>query len=99
VYGEPANRGRTVSDQKGRRAMTHERSTEELEEELRVVEEDIASLRPTLEDLRRQIGQRDEGPTDLEERSLQIQQMEEQEAILGRMEERRADLRGRLGRE
>ncbi|MFL6052731.1 MAG: hypothetical protein ACJ72W_07435 [Actinoallomurus sp.] len=79
--------------------MADERSREDLEEELRIVEEDIASLRPVLGDLRRQVGQREDAPTDVEERSLQIQQLEEQEAILGRIEERRAELRRRLGLE
>lgn len=79
--------------------MADERSREELEEELRVVEDDIASVRPAVEDLRRTIGQQEDGPTDLEERSVQLQNVEEQEAILGRMEDRRADLLRRLGKE
>ncbi|MEV5749407.1 hypothetical protein AB0L00_16445 [Actinoallomurus sp. NPDC052308] len=79
--------------------MAEERSREELEEELRVVEDDIASLRPTLKELRRQIGQQEYGPTDPAEQSVQLQNVEEQEAILGRMEDRRVDLLRRLGKE
>lgn len=79
--------------------MAEARSREELEEELQVVEDDIASLRPTLEDLRRTIGQQEDGPTDPEERSVQLQNAEEQEAILRRMEDRRVELLRRLGKE
>src|SRR4051794_21653306 len=96
--GPPTHR-RTVSDREGRRAMADEKSKEELEEELRVVEEDLAALRPVLEDLRRRIGQREDDPTDLEERAQQIENMEEQEALVRRLEDRRADLLRRLGRE
>jgi prefoldin subunit 5 len=79
--------------------MAEERSKEQLEEELREVEEDLAALRPVLEQLRRRIGQREDDPTDIEERAQLIENMEEQEALVGRLEDRREDLLRRLGRQ
>ena len=79
--------------------MADDRSREDLEEELRVVEEDIASIRPNLEEMRRRIGDRDEGATDAAENAAMIENADEQEALLGRLEERRAVLLRRLGRE
>jgi hypothetical protein len=78
--------------------MADDQSREDLEEELRVVEEDIASIRPGLAEMRRRIGDRDEGPTDAAENAAMIENADEQEAVLGRLEERRAVLLRRLGR-
>jgi hypothetical protein len=79
--------------------MADDHSREDLEEELRVVEEDIASIRPELKEMRRRIGDRDEGPTDPAENAAMIENADEQEALLGRLEERRLVLLRRLGRE
>jgi hypothetical protein len=79
--------------------MAGGQSKEELEEELRLVEEDIAAVRPVLEELRRRIGEREDDPTDIEERSALIENREEQEALLARLEERRDELLRRLGRQ
>ncbi|GAA4633453.1 hypothetical protein GCM10023196_071020 [Actinoallomurus vinaceus] len=79
--------------------MADDRSREDLEEELRLVEEDIASIRPQLEEMRRRIGERDDDPTDPAERAAMIENADEQEALLDRLEERRAVLLRRLGRE
>jgi hypothetical protein len=68
-------------------------------EDLQVVEEDIASIRPGLEEMRRRIGDRDEGATDPAENAAMIENADEQEALLGRLEERRLVLLRRLGRE
>jgi hypothetical protein len=79
--------------------MAGGQSKEELEEKLRLVEEDIAAVRPVLEELRRRIGEREDDPTDIEERSALIENREEQEALLARLEERRDELLRRLGRQ
>ncbi|MCO6007876.1 hypothetical protein NE236_23130 [Actinoallomurus purpureus] len=63
-----------------------------------MVEEDIASVRPALEDLRARIGDRSDDPTDVEERAAMITTAEEQEALVERLEERRFELLRRLGR-
>jgi hypothetical protein len=49
--------------------------------------------------MRRRIGERDDDPTDPVERAAMIENADEQEALLGRLEERRAALLRRLGRE
>ncbi|MEV0399385.1 hypothetical protein [Actinoallomurus sp. NPDC050550] len=79
--------------------MADDQSREDLEEELRVVEDDIASIRPELEEMRRRIGDREEGVTDPAENAAMIENADEQEALLGRLEERHAVLLRRLGRE
>ncbi|WP_433188604.1 hypothetical protein [Actinoallomurus sp. CA-150999] len=79
--------------------MADDQSREDLEEELRVVEDDIASVRPELKEMRRRIGDRDEGATDPAESAAMIENADEQEALLGQLEERRAVLLRRLGRE
>jgi hypothetical protein len=73
-------------------------STAELTEELRLVEEDLTSLRKTAADLRRRIGDRDDEPTDAAERSALIEAAEEQEALVDEMEARREELLRRLHR-
>ena len=65
-------------------------------EELRLVQDD-ARLRETAADLRRRIGERDEEPTDPEERSALIEAAEEQEALIDQLEARREELLRRLG--
>jgi hypothetical protein len=68
-----------------------------LQEELQLVEEDLARLRQTAADLRRRIGERWDDPTDPEERSALITSAEEQEALIEDLEARRAVLLQRLG--
>jgi hypothetical protein len=68
-----------------------------LTEELRLVEEDLARLRETVAGLRRRIGDRDEEPTDDAERSMLIEAVEEQEALIDQLEARREQLLRRLG--
>jgi hypothetical protein len=66
-------------------------------EELRLVQDDIARLGETAADLRGRIGERDEEPTDPEERAALIDAAEEQEALIDQLEARREELLRRLG--
>ncbi|MEU4407329.1 hypothetical protein AB0F88_22630 [Streptosporangium sp. NPDC023963] len=68
-----------------------------LQEELRQVEEDLERLRAEVADMRRQVGE--VGPTDPTERSMMINQADEQEILVGELEARREDLLKRLGGE
>jgi hypothetical protein len=66
-------------------------------EELRLVQDDIVRLRETAADLWRRIGERDEEPTDPEERAALIEAAQEQEALIDQLEAGREDLLRRLG--
>ena len=92
--GRPAPRGT-----RGRKQplMTTADPSAAIAEELRLVQDDIARLRETAADLRRRIGERDEEPTDPEERSALIEAAEEQEALIDQLEARRVELFRRLG--
>jgi phage shock protein A len=74
-------------------------SRDALEDRLREVETDLADLRRGVDDLHEQIGQQADAPTDVEERAQLLTALNEQEALLARMEERRTDLLRRLGKE
>ena len=74
--------------------MTTANPSAAIAEELRLVQDDIARLRETAADLRRRIGERDEEPTDPEERSALIEAAEEQEALIDQLEARREELLG-----
>lgn len=74
------------------------KSKEELEEELRLVEEDLADVWARVRELRRRIGEREDAPTDVEERSAQIALADEQEALASQLESRRDELLRILGR-
>jgi bacterioferritin (cytochrome b1) len=78
--------------------MSTSESAAALQDELRVVEEDLARLRETAADLRRRIGERADEPTDPVERSALIEQAEEQEALIDVLEARREELLRELGR-
>ena len=67
------------------------------DEELRVIDEDLARLRATVADLRRRIGERWDDPADPVDRSQLIEAAEEQEALIAELEERRARLSGQQG--
>jgi hypothetical protein len=69
----------------------------EVSEQLRVVDEEIAGLRATAEQLRAQVGDRADGATDPAERAAVITAAEEQEALIGVLTERREVLARRLG--
>ena len=66
--------------------MTTANPSAAIAEEVRLVQDDIARLRETAADLRRRIGERDEKPTDPEERSALIEAAEEQEALIDQLE-------------
>ena len=68
----------------------------ELREELRVLEDDLARLRRTAAELRRQVGE--DEPGDFADKSAMITAAEEQEALAEQLEARRLDLLQRLGR-
>ncbi|GAA2876851.1 hypothetical protein GCM10010517_38130 [Streptosporangium fragile] len=65
-----------------------------VKDELREVEEDIERLRSEVAELRRQVG--DLGPSDAAERSMLINQADEEQALLLGLEARREDLIKRL---
>ena len=67
-----------------------------LQEELRVVEEEIEQARRAAAEFRRRIGDRAEGATDLEDRSAAITQAEEQEELLGILTTRRDVIQERI---
>jgi hypothetical protein len=67
-----------------------------LRAEVRLVEEELAQLRRTTQEVRRRIGERAEGPTDPEEIGMQLTAVQEQEAVIAALEARRDALRARL---
>jgi SMC interacting uncharacterized protein involved in chromosome segregation len=66
-------------------------------EELRLVEEEIAGIRESVAQLRRQIGDRSDGSVEPEETASTISSAEELEAILDTLQTRRENLARRLG--
>ena len=70
---------------------------EAIREELQMVEEDLARLREAVADLRTRLGEGWNEPTDIEERTVMIEAVEEQEALISELETRREELRQRLG--
>jgi hypothetical protein len=72
-------------------------SPEAVREQLRLVEEELAGLRKTAEELRAQVGERADGPIDPAERSAVITAAEEQEALVAILATRREELLRRLG--
>ena len=72
-------------------------SNAELREELRLVDEDLEQLRKSTRELHERIGDRDDEPTDPEERSAMIFMAEEQDSLIADLETRREQLRKRLG--
>ena len=72
-------------------------SPEEIREELRVVEEDLARMREAVADLRTRLREGWNEPTDAEERTLMLEAIEEQEALISELETRRGQLQQRLG--
>ena len=68
----------------------------DVREELRLVDEELAGLRETAEELRSQVGERTSGPMDLAESAAVITAAEEQEALIDVLEQRRAGLLRKL---
>jgi hypothetical protein len=64
-------------------------------EELRLLEEEIAGLRRSAAELRRQIGEHADAPWDPEDLAALITQAEEQEFFLAELEARREALLGK----
>jgi hypothetical protein len=79
--------------------MMNEDPEAALRAELRDVEADIADLRHTAAELRRQVSERWFEPTDASERSALITAAEEQEALAESLETRRVELLKLLGQE
>ncbi len=71
-------------------------SDRDLREELRLVEEEIAGLRESAADLRKQVGDRSDGSLEPEETAATISSAEELEAIIDTLESRRDDLSRRI---
>jgi hypothetical protein len=68
-----------------------------LREELRLVEEELAELRPQVAEARRRIGDRSDSPTDSAELAAELTAVEEQEAVVRLLERRAEGFRERLG--
>lgn len=81
-----------MSDQ----AQERDRARAATRDELRDVEEELASLRAQAWSLRGPLGGRDSGPMDLAENAAQITAAEEQEALIEVLEARRETLQRRL---
>ena len=77
--------------------MTTDQHEFSLRDELRLVEQELADLRRTAAEIRRQIGERSQSPTDVEEIAALITSAEEQEAFAKLLEARRDELKERLG--
>ena len=75
--------------------MTDDITNDDPRTELARVEGQIEDLRQAVRDLRASLN--DAGPTDSEDRSLVLSQVDEQEAILAELEQRRRHLREQLG--
>jgi len=73
------------------------RSTDDPREELSLVEQEPAGIRRTAAELRGRIGEHADEPTDPEEIAALITLAEEQESLIGVLEERRERLLRRLG--
>ena len=69
---------------------------DDVREQLRLIDEELAGLRKTAESLRAQVGERTAGPMDLAESAAAITAAEEQEALIDVLEQRRAGLLRRL---
>jgi hypothetical protein len=69
---------------------------DDIDEQLRVADEEIAELRKTAQSLRSQVGERTSGPMDLAESAAVITAAEEQEALIDVLEQRRDGLLRRL---
>jgi hypothetical protein len=67
--------------------------------ELRSVEEQLAELRRTAAQIRREIGEREDGAVDPEDLAATLTSVQEQEALVGALETRRESLLRRLGEE
>jgi hypothetical protein len=78
--------------------MNTAHSNSELREELKLVDEDLEQLRKSAHEVRERIGERDDEPTDPEERSAMIVMAEEQEALIENLESRREQLLQWLGK-
>jgi len=76
--------------------MNAAHSKSELREELRLVDEDLEQLRKSTREIHERIGERDDEPTDPEERSSMIIMAEEQDALIENLESRREQLLQRL---
>jgi hypothetical protein len=75
--------------------VSADKSAAELREELRLVEDDIESLRRSAAQLRQQVGE--DEPADFADRASAISAAEEQESLAEQLEARRGDLLHRLG--
>ncbi|BCJ74245.1 hypothetical protein CS0771_37890 [Catellatospora sp. IY07-71] len=69
-----------------------------MEWELQQVDSMIAELRSQAQQIRDEVGNREDGPGDPGDTSLLISSAEEQEALIAVLEDRRGKLRERLGR-
>ena len=69
----------------------------EVRAELSDIDEELASLRAQVRDLRALVGAKNAGTVDLEENAAALTSVEEQEALIEVLADRRANLMRRLG--
>jgi hypothetical protein len=72
-------------------------SIEELREELKEIDDGLATLRATVEDMRKQIADRSYGSGDRLDTTTLITEAEEEEAVVATLEARRAEILTQLG--
>ena len=70
---------------------------DDVREQLRVVDEELAGLRRQAEEIRASVGGRASGAMDLADSAAAITAAEEQEALIDVLEQRRAGLLRKLG--
>jgi hypothetical protein len=70
--------------------------TDAMQDELRLLDEELAGLRAEVDELRAQFGGRAAGPMDLAESAAAITAAEEQEALIQVLEQRRDGLLRKL---
>jgi hypothetical protein len=70
--------------------------TDEIQQELRRVDEELAELRRTARQARQSIGDRDDGPFDSGDTATYLTAVQEQEALIAALETRREGLERRL---
>jgi hypothetical protein len=68
------------------------------ENQLKRLNQEIADLEPSVDEARRRVGNRDEGPGDQEDIAAAMTEIAEQEAVLDTLRERRDALQEKLGR-
>jgi hypothetical protein len=91
---QQGQQAKVVSSPGGWIAMVAQRTAEEQRDELRRLDDELARMREEAARRRRAIGERWDAPRDPEDLSAALTAVEEQEAIIAVLEERRRTLLG-----